>query len=283
MRIVLPLLCAFLFSCAPESVSRYHTAENEEEIVSLLNERKYDKAVWLIENRHGKNPNGKLGYLLGQAYLGKAGIEPLEFASRVTEPEPDSESARIIFPGCPKERITSLSKIETKCLLKRVYLRAPAADNPDFVKARQLLRQSYPDPASTPEWINTLIGMTETISLVRRAGDLYLYSKGFKSAKIALAFNLSDARWLHTQGKEAMNDAREALARANHSGEKISIFLSGTKANEWFDRIDGTVEYAKAVGLSRFLDFVRENLLKPSDEIRYGESLDKLKTVFDLL
>jgi hypothetical protein len=37
------------------------------------------------------------------------------------------------------------------------------------------------------------------------------------------------------------------------------------------------------VGLSRFLDFVRENLLKPSDEIRYGETLDKLKTAFELI
>ena len=38
-------------ACAPESVDRYQTGETNEEIVSLLNNREYGKAVWLIENR----------------------------------------------------------------------------------------------------------------------------------------------------------------------------------------------------------------------------------------
>lgn len=281
MRYLILFLPLLFLACAPESVDRYHTGENEEEIVSLLNEREYGKAIWLIENREGRDPKGETAFLLAQAYLGRAGIEPLAFAARVTEEGPDSAAARTLFPNCPKGRITG--KVEMKCLLKRVYLHAPPADEGDFARARELFRKSYPNPAVAPEWVNTLIGMVDTISLVRRAGDLFLYSKGIKTAGGKVQFNPADVKWLSQQGKESLRDAEQALARANHSGEKVSRFLSGVKANEWFERVEGTMEFAKTVGLSRFLDFVRENLLKASDEIRYGEALDRLKATLELL
>jgi hypothetical protein len=117
---------------------------------------------------------------------------------------------------------------------------------------------------------------------VKRAGDLYFYAKG-REGKSLGAVNPADIKWLQRQGKDALLEAKEALGRANHAGEKISKILTGTKANEWFERVEGTMKFAKSVGLSRFLDFVRENLLKPSDEIRYGETLDKLKAMLDLI
>jgi hypothetical protein len=282
MRILSLLALLILSACAPESVNKYHTGENEEEIVSLLNAREYSKAIWLIENREGRNPRGETGFLLAQAYLGRAGIEPLAFAARVTEAEPDTAEARALFPKCPRGRINA-KEVEMKCLLKRVYLQAPPADEGDFARARELFRTSYPDPASAPVWVNTLIGMVDTISLVRRAGDLFIYSKGVKRPGGKLQFNPNDVQWLKGQGKESLRDAKEALGRANYAGDKVSRFLSGVKANEWFERVEGTLEFAKTVGLSRFLDFVRENLLKQTDEIRYGQTLDRLKVTLDLL
>jgi hypothetical protein len=169
-----------------------------------------------------------------------------------------------------------------KCLLKRVYLHAPTVDNSDFARARALFRKAYPDPAAAPQWVNTLIGMVETISVVKRAGDLFLYAKRLEGKSLG-GVNPASIKWLQRQGKEALLEAKEALGRANHAGEKISKILTGTKANEWFERIEGTMKFAKTVGLSRFLDFVRENLLKPADEIRYGETLDKLKATLDLI
>jgi hypothetical protein len=281
LLLAIALLGAALPGCAPESVDRYHTGESSEEIVSLLNEREYGKAIWLIENREGKNPEGETAYLLGQAYLGRAGFEPLGFAAKVSDVEPDTEAARILFPKCPRERLSSLSGVEMKCLLKRVYLHAPAVDNSDFARARALFRKAYPNPELAPQWVNTLIGMVETISVVKRAGDLYVYAKNFDGNPMNV--NKAEIKWFQRQGKEAFAEAKEALGRANHAGEKISKILTGTKANEWFERAEGTMKFAKTVGLSRFLDFVRENLLKPSDEIRYGETLDKLKTAFELI
>jgi hypothetical protein len=270
------LLLLILPACAPESVSRYQTGENSEEIVSLLNERDYDKAIWLIENHEGKNPEGENAYLLAEAYLGKAGIEPLAFASRVAGPEPESPAAEALFPECPKEAIRSIHQVEMKCLLKRVYLQAQGANAIYLARAQRLFRKAYPNPALSPDWVNTLIGTVEMISLVKRAGDLFFYAKRGH-------FSPSDLPWIQSQGRSAYAEAKEALGRANHSGEKISRLLSGAKANEWFERVEGTIQFAKEVGLSRFLDFVRENLLKPSDEIRYGDTLDQLKATLDAL
>lgn len=281
-RISLLLSCFLLIACTPKSVDRYHTGENEKEIISLLNQREYSKVIWLIENRE-KQPEGKTAFLLGQAYLGRSGIEPLAFAARITEAEPDSAEAREIFPTCPKGRISSAKEVEMKCLLKRVYLQAPKADGGDFARARLLLRKSYPNPSTAPEWVNTLVGLVDSISLVKRVGDLYLYGKGMRAGGGKISFNPRDIDWLKLQGKESLDDAREALSRANYSGEKVSRFLSANRANEWFERIEGTITFAKTVGLSRFLDFIRENLLKPTDEIRYGETLDRLKATIDLL
>jgi hypothetical protein len=77
--------------------------------------------------------------------------------------------------------------------------------------------------------------------------------------------------------KQAREEARYAVERARHSGPKIAGLLSGSKADVWFEQIDGTVVYAENVGLPKFLDFIRDHVLKPGDEIRYGEILDRLR------
>ncbi len=276
-RLLLSLtLFAVLSSCAPDSVSRYSTAERSEEVVGLLNKREYQKAIWLLENRVGREPEGEDAYLLAQAYLGQAGFEPLAFAASLTEPEPDTEAARALFPQCPKGRLESHTGVPMKCILKRVYLRAPRPDQPDFARARHLLRRAYPDAASAPDWVNTLIGVVETMSLVGRVGDVYVFAKGQNPTAILIQ---GQARlpWLKSQGKAAREEGRQAIARARHSGSKISGLLSRSRADVWFEQVDGTVAYAEEVGLPRFLDFVRDHLLSSSDEIRYGELLDRLR------
>lgn len=268
---------AILSACAPDSVSSYQTGETTQEATALLNGRQYQKVIWLIENRHpGEDPEGNDAYLLAQAYLGKSGVEPLAFAADVSRAEPDTEAARKLFPMCPKGELKTHRGVPMKCLLKRVYLRAPRADDPDFARARFLLRRAYPDPARTPEWVNTLIGLVETISLVSRAGDVYLLGKGQSPTGLLMT---AQARlpWLKNHGRRAREEARFAIERARHSGPKISGLLTGSKADVWFEQIDGTVVYAETVGLPKFLDFVRDNVLKANDEIKYGEMLDRLR------
>jgi hypothetical protein len=265
-----------LTACAPDSVGRYQTGETKQEATALLNGRQYDKVIWLIENRHDAEPEGEEAYLLAQAYLGKAGVEPLAFAADISRPEPDTEAARNLFPQCPKGELKSHRGVPMKCILKRVYLRAPKADDPDFARARMLLRRAYPNPAAAPEWVNTLIGLVETISVVSRVGDVYSFAKGQSPGALLIGGQMR-LPWLKTHGRRAREEARYAVERARHSGPKIAGLLSGSKADVWFEQIDGTVVYAENVGLPKFLDFIRDHVLKPGDEIRYGEILDRLR------
>jgi len=265
-----------LSACAPDSVGRYQTGETKEEATALLNGRQYQKVIWLIENRHAADPEGEEAYLLAQAYLGKSGVEPLAFAADISRPEPDNEAARNLFPQCPKGELRSHRGVPMKCILKRVYLRAPKADDPDFARARYLLRRAYPVPANTPEWVNTLIGLVETLSVVSRAGDVYLFAKGQTPAQLMIGAQVR-LPWLKNHGRRAREEARFAIDRARHAGPKISGLLSGSKADVWFEQADGTVTYAETVGLPKFLDFVRDHVLKPNDEIRYGEMIDRLR------
>lgn len=272
------LALAALSACAPEAAKRYHTAESEAEAVSLLNEREYGRAIFLLESRLGKNPQGPNAFLLGQAYLGRAGIEPLAFAAAVAESEPGMEATAQLFPDCPTGRLAKVNAKEWKCLLKRVYLHGPAVDQRDFARARALFRRAYPDPATAPEWANALIGLVETISLVKRVGDLYLYSQGHRPRPDLLR-GAQDLPWLQEQGRLALEEADQAINRARFAGEKISTLLTGSKGYAWFERAQGTMRFAKALGLARFFDFARENLVKPVDEIRYGETLNRLREI----
>lgn len=284
MKLLFSLAAVLLLlsACAPEHADRYTNAETDTEVVSLLNERRYGKAVFLLESRVGKNPEGEAAFLLAQAYLGRAGIEPLSFAAAVAGPQPDDERSRALFPECDRGTLAKMNTKEWKCLLKRVYLQAPAADGADFARARTLLRRAYPNPAAAPEWVNSLVGLVETISLVRRAGDLFLYADR-QLKQPDLERGPQDLPWLKKHTKEALVEGEAALQRAKYSGEKISRLLTGAKAHDWFERAEDGVSFAKALGLARFMDFLREQALKPSDEIRYGETLDQIRDLLAAL
>jgi len=281
MRIFLTLtFLTFLLGCAPQSSERYKNGESEEEVISLLNERDYSKAIFLLEQNDPSSLQGKTAFLLGQSYLGRAGIEPLEFAAKVMGPQQDSVAARDLFPDCPIGRLNSIKETKLHCVLKRIYLIAPPADHPDMENARKWFRIAYPDATKTSPWINTLVGLTETISVIKRVGDVYLFVQQNKNYK-ASANSRAQVHWLKTHGKKTLEEARHSLQRANHSGDKISQYLNGAKANQWFERVEGAVVYSKEAGITKFLDFVRDNLLKPEQEIKYGESMDKLRVLLE--
>lgn len=273
MRIYL-LLLVLLSACSSPHADKYQTAETESDVINLFNEHEYARAVWLIENRHGKDPqDAKISFLLGQAYLGKSGIEPLAFTAKVASPQ---EKELPFFSSCSTAQITSFRETEIKCLLKRVYASAPGADQKDFKRARELFRQAYPNPSSSPAWVNTVIGLVEMISFVNRTGDLYLYAKGVEAKGKSLNFNELDIPWLRHQGDQAILEADQALQRAQYSSEKVARLLGAAKESEWFERGKNGVEFAKATGLPGLIDFIQENI-SPSDDIRYGGLLEKLR------
>ncbi|HEY8280597.1 MAG TPA: hypothetical protein VIH99_13285 [Bdellovibrionota bacterium] len=267
--------------CAPKSIDSYHTAENEEETVRLLNDREYAKAIWLLESRHGKIPTDRnVAFLLGQAYLGKAGFEPLLVAAEVSRAQDfSSPDGRDLLPDCPTAAVNSFKGTEPLCLLKRVYLHIPDPDSVEFSRARQLFRAAYPRAEDSPEWVNVLIGAVETASCVRRAGSIYLLAK----RSVGASRNPSDAELgaLVQNAVKAVDEASQALQRAKHGGKGISQLLTGNRETVWFEQVKNGVEWADRLGLGNFFDLLRANLLNPADETRYGETLDKIRKLLD--
>jgi hypothetical protein len=278
--ILMCLAAAFLQACAPETADKYNTADDENDAVSLLNEHQYDKAIWLIENRQGTVPDDQqLRFVLAQAYLGRAGLEPLAFASRVAAAQPDTEESRSLFGKCPNDKWSSLNGADVKCIVKRVYLQAPDADNVDLARARELFRRSYPDPAAAPAWANTLIGVTEAVSVIERAGKIYAYARKYQAN--GGGFDLEGFLWLQQQLKQAEAEAREALKRAKYSGDKISRLVSGLRGDQLFEHLKGEVRFKAQTGFQQFTSRLEEKNPELLESNRYESYLGKVNKFLD--
>lgn len=280
MKYLLALLTlTLLAACAPKSIDDYHTAENEEEIMRLLNNREYAKAVWLLESKHGKNPKDKnVSFLLGQAYLGKAGFEPLSIAAKVSDTQTISTAeSRELFPQCPDDPLGDKPKVG--CVLKRVYLHTPDADLHDLTRARELFRFAYPSASESPDWINVQIGVIEAASCIKRAGNIFLFAKHITDRKA----DPTDAelRWLIQQTRRAIRETGEALKRAEHSGKKITQFLTGNSEMTWFRQAKEGVEWVEEAGLKALFDTLRDTFLVPGEEGKYKETLDRIRRLLD--
>lgn len=274
---LLPLITA----CSPKSVDDYHTAESDEQVVRMLNQRDYAKAIWEIESRQGKMPADKnTAFLLGQAYLGKAGLEPLDTAAKVTAAQDfSSADARALLPACPSAALGPLKNTDPLCLLKRVYFNVPDPDSIEMSRAKALFRYAYPDPGSAPEWVNVVVGMVETASVVKRAGAIYLLAKSvLDDGTLPTDAQL---RFLARQAKLLLSETDQALSRAGHAGNKISQLLTGSGDARWFEDISGGVHWANTLGLANLIDLLKTNVLTPDDTEKYGPLLDKIRSYLD--
>jgi hypothetical protein len=270
-----------LTGCSPKSVDDYHTAESDEQIVRMLNGREYGKAIWEIESQSGKLPDDKnTAFLLGQAYLGQAGFEPLETAAKVSAAQDFSTAeARAMLPACPSAELGPLKDADPLCLLKRVYFNVPDPDSMNLVRARTLFRHAYPDPGTAPEWVNIVIGVIETASVVKRAGAIYLLAKRATDG----GDQPTDAqlRFLARQVKLLLEEADQAINRANHAGNKISQMLTGSGGADWFSRVSDGVHWANTLGLANLIDLLKANVLTPNEADKYGPLLDKIRSYLD--
>lgn len=280
---LIPVTCALLFlsACAPKSVDDYHTAENDEETVRLLNQREYGKVIWLIESRDGKSPANKhTAFLLAQAYLGKAGMEPLTVAATVTAAQDFSGAdAQAIFPSCPSKALTAVKDAEPLCLLKRVFFHVPDPDVYEMTRARDLFRYAYPDASAAPEWVNILVGSVETASVIKRLGSMFLVAK--RTVKDGTQPTDQDLRWFAQQLSHLLDDAAHALDRADHTGNKISQLLTGTSGAVWFQKAEAGIKWADQMGLANLFDFLRSTFVYPDAEAQYGPMLDKIRGYLD--
>jgi hypothetical protein len=281
MKIFTALALLFLTACSPKSVDEYHTAESDEQIVRLLNGREYAKAIWEIESRNGKMPADKnSAFLLGQAYLGKAGLEPLDTAAKVSATQDfSSADGRALLPACAANALETFKNTDPLCILKRVYFNVPDSDSFEMMRAKALFRYAYPDPGSAPDWVNVVIGVVETASAVKRAGAIFLLAKHRADNKSASTE--AELLVLAHQAKLLLIETDQALSRASHTGNKISQFLTGSSEAHWFDQRSDGVHWTETIGLAKLRDLLQENGVAPNDTEKFGPLLDKIRFYLD--
>lgn len=276
-----------LFSCAPSASEKYNTASNEAEILTLLNERDYGKAIWLIESQYTKDPKkSEIKFYLAQAYLGRSGFEPLAFIEKIYGPQNqyDDTLGKVFFTRCKNTSITKGEKIPLQCVFKRIFLHTPQVDEGDFAHARSLMRSAYPNPATTTTWNNTLIGIVELISLVKRTGNIYLYGKGIIENE-QMRKKLLNYTWAKMQIIHAVREAQECAERGMYSGDTVSKFMLKINSVSLYETIDNKFHISSNLGNYNLLklgknisqsSFPTENELKEKIQRFLAEEENKI-------
>ncbi|MCO5142944.1 MAG: hypothetical protein M9962_07635 [Oligoflexia bacterium] len=268
-------------SCAPSTSEKYNSASSEAEILTLLNEREYHKAIWLIEAQYTKNPKKTdIKFYLAQAYLGKAGFEPLEFIDKIHGDQNKTQSNlwNQFFKNCETRAIFKNESISLHCLFKRIYFNTPEVSSGDFATARSLMRSAYPNPEHTSTWNNTLIGMVELVSLIKRSGDLYMYGKNILTTT-EMKKNALNIQWLKAQFTQALIETNECAIRGSYSGDKISKFILKYKSESLYEALNDRFQLSQRLGTLKLLSI--EHNLKNNPDLTINQIREKILAALD--
>jgi len=243
-------LCAAFLASACESSSEREQGNQELRLTKMIDERRYSDVIYLIES--DPTANSAFQGLLGMAYLGRAGFEPVRFGSQVlaSQPAADPKLERLIT-GCDAGPITSPSQVNLKCVLKRIWSFLPDPDGADFAKSRGIFLAAYPNAKTTSPEYNTLIGTVEAASALARVEKLLLQYDGIDPAKV------SDAQVLQllAELQQTASEALETLKRARYSVRKVSELLTGMDKQPLFSGEDINIQWLESTGLPLLIQF----------------------------
>jgi hypothetical protein len=228
---------AVLFSAG---CGRDYTYElQEENIIKLIDQRKYGEVVDILEPHAATKLN--LVPYLAEAHLGLAHFEPINMAGPILSGQGVMNPALDkIFPRCFNVRLQKFDQISVPCMVKRLIQTLPSSQDPNFARARHLLRNYYPNPMYVEHKYNLLIGAVELGSAISRLGELAVYYKSLNADSL----DKSQVKTLLVMAEETVNYAAQAMYRARYSGKSITQLLTGIK----------TVEFLYATGNDFQLD-----------------------------
>lgn len=252
---LLLILTAILLAgtaCSPEGAQNFNPGVERGEVMQLLNDRKYDQAVWILESRLTKSPDDpEIRTRLAEAHLGKAGFELLSISSSVLFAGETIRNERL-FDHCGTEVWASLDTPDTRCLAERVFQRVPEADHPSMARARELLRSTYPDPRLTQPSMNTLIGAVELSSAVYRAADVALTARGIPERETQVSKDKLVK--LLRQVDASLVETREAVRRAEQSQDTIVRIVTGLRSNDsLYRQLERFIELSERLDLPALL------------------------------
>jgi hypothetical protein len=261
-------------ACGCQSSADRDQADQELRLTKLIDQRRYSEVIRLIEG----DTAGSAAFqaLLGMAYLGRAGFEPVRFGAQVLSAQAgtDAKLDRLI-DSCDSGAIQTPGQLGFRCVLKRIWAHLPDPDGADFAKSRMVFLAAYPQPESTAPAYNTLIGTVEAVAALSRLEKLIVHYQGLDPSKISD----DDINFLFKQVQLTSVDALQTLQRARHSVRKISEMITGMDQQPLFSGLDINVQWLESTGLPEVITFTTGI----SDESRAVEFKDELLQVLDMI
>ncbi len=165
-KLILGMACgvATFSACHPPD-QKLNRQQREERIVKFLDDRRFDDAI-------ASATEPEFAHYRAQAHLGKSGFIPLEFAARVmgaqSAADASARDAQLgeIISGCDPKAVPEMRGVSYRCVLWRIFRQLPEAEQPDFARAREILRETFSDPRQSPAGYNALCGIVEMASLL---------------------------------------------------------------------------------------------------------------------
>jgi hypothetical protein len=250
------LACAILLgACGCQTSAEREHANQQLRFTKLIDERRYGEVIQLIESDSGSSADASLQGLLGMAYLGRGGFEPVRFGSQVlaAQSETDANLERLI-PDCDSGALKSPGQLAIRCVLKRIWTFLPDPDGSDFAKAKRVLEAAYPQPENATAELNTLIGTVEAASALARMERLIVRYESMDPSKAAD----EDVVVLFKQIQLTAADALKTVQRAHYSVRKISQLLTGLEQEPLFSGEDVNVQWIESTGLPLAIQFATD-------------------------
>ncbi|MGZ3708975.1 MAG: hypothetical protein ACXWPM_09385, partial [Bdellovibrionota bacterium] len=269
------LLAMTLGACAPGA----EIQQGLDSARRALDQRRYSDAELILNDLHAKNPGrSDVSLLLAEAELGLANLGILDLINRVlgqqdmdaeagvdgySDPanvnalinSPDSLINSYFFSwSCPGKPIADpKSNDKQGCLALRLMKAIPAFEEPRLIRARNLLKEAFPDRAQTSSDVNFLVAYVNLLSALSRV-KLAIRPAYFTKV---LASDLSTAKWgeIFSQLKNLRLEGLTFLDRARASYKKMKEFLGHIYGQPVIQVGEHTLVFGPSTDYSDFYDF----------------------------
>lgn len=187
--------------------------------IHAMNNRQYDEAVSILESVYAENPaHSSNALLLAQAHLGKAGFEMMGLIEKVAgaQENVDPDQYWVDQPHCDSGPIEKIAGYDVRCLIFRLMNNLPDAEDPSLIRARNILRSAFKDPAQTPSDANFLSALVEFSSAFYRIREF-----GKTQSKVLLEQEPNDVATADQQFKLVSHHLKRFLIETHYGFKRL--------------------------------------------------------------
>jgi len=230
--------------CAPSN----DDSNSEDRIIQMLDERRYDDVIEMIENDPDPEVKKTYSTYLVQAYLGVAHLEPLSFSNKVlarqsSSTEQDVSPVDRMIPDCDPSAMSERDEIDFRCTLWRIFRNLTRKNFSQLERASLVAQKYFDKDTESTNSINFIGAYVETLLTLHLIKETILYYDQLDP----IADSDQDISALFRLIGDTTQSAERALSRAKHVSQiKITQSISGfqdenlftDKNKNWSDQID---------------------------------------------